>query len=269
MTIALHLAAAAALLPACLAAWCGDGRGRNWAFWPAFALAALVAAGWAVAQLQPAWNPAFGTALWLAVASALAAFLALSCLVAELWRLGPLLAPYLLALALAAGVWGGAPAPGGMAAGAWLALPWFALHVALALAAYALVTLAAVAGVAAMCQERALKRRRPARLARLLPSLADSERMEYRLLAAGWAALAANIATGMAARHGGEAALLAFDHKTVLTLAAFATIAVLLAARRWRGTRGRQAAHLALAGWLLMTLAWPGVKFVTDVLIGA
>ena len=267
MTIALHLAAAAALLPACLAAWCGDDRGRHWAFWPAFALAALVAAGWAVAQLQPAWDPAFGTALWLAVASALAAFLALSCLVAELWRLGPLLAPYLLALALVASIWGGAPVLGGMAVGAWP--PWFAIHVALALAAYALVTLAAVAGVAAMCQERALKRRRPARLAQLLPALADSERMEYRLLAAGWAVLAANIATGMAARHGGEAVLLAFDHKTVLTLAAFATIAALLVARRWRGTRGRQAAHLALAGWLLMTLAWPGVKFVTDVLIGA
>ena len=261
MTIGLHLAAVAALLPACLAAWRG---GRGWAWALCFALAALVAAAFAAAQLRPAWNPAFGAALWLAVASALAAFLALSCLVAGLWRLGPLLAPYLALLAACAAAWSQAPGPGAAAPGAW-----FAAHVALALAAYALVTLAAVAGVAALFQERALRRRQGARLARLLPSLADSERMEYRLLAAGWALLAANIATGMAARHADGAALLAFDHKTVLTLAAFATIAALLAARRLRGTRGRQAARLALAAWLLMTLAWPGVKFVTDVLIGA
>jgi ABC-type uncharacterized transport system permease subunit len=53
----------------------------------------------------------------------------------------------------------------------------------------------------------------------------------------------------------------------VLTLAAFVVIAVLLLAQRWAGMRGRRAARLVLLGYLLLTLGYPGVKFVTDVLI--
>ncbi len=37
---------------------------------------------------------------------------------------------------------------------------------------------------------------------------------------------------------------------------------------RWQtGIRGRRAARWALLAYLLLTLAYPGVKFVTDVLM--
>jgi ABC-type uncharacterized transport system permease subunit len=45
-------------------------------------------------------------------------------------------------------------------------------------------------------------------------------------------------------------------------------IAALLAAHYRTGIRGRRAARYMLLGYLLLTLAYPGVKFVTDVLIG-
>jgi ABC-type uncharacterized transport system permease subunit len=45
-------------------------------------------------------------------------------------------------------------------------------------------------------------------------------------------------------------------------------IAALLAARRISGLRGRKVARWALIAYLLLTLAYPGVKFVTDVLMG-
>jgi ABC-type uncharacterized transport system permease subunit len=45
-------------------------------------------------------------------------------------------------------------------------------------------------------------------------------------------------------------------------------IGILLLARYRNGIRGRRAARLALLAYLLLTLAYPGVKFVTDVLIG-
>lgn len=45
-------------------------------------------------------------------------------------------------------------------------------------------------------------------------------------------------------------------------------IGVLLAAYRFVGIRGRAAARIVLVAWLLLTLAYPGVKFVTEVLIG-
>jgi 2C-methyl-D-erythritol 2,4-cyclodiphosphate synthase len=62
--------------------------------------------------------------------------------------------------------------------------------------------------------------------------------------------------------------LLAFDHKTVLSLLAFAIIGALLVLQFRSGLRGRRAARLVLAAYLLLTLAYPGVKLVTDVLIG-
>jgi len=61
--------------------------------------------------------------------------------------------------------------------------------------------------------------------------------------------------------------LVAFDHKTVLSLAAFAVIGALLFAHKRVGLRGRRAARIALCAWLLLTLAYPGVKFVTSVLM--
>ena len=61
--------------------------------------------------------------------------------------------------------------------------------------------------------------------------------------------------------------MLAFDHKTVLSLLAFAVIGLLLFVHYRIGLRGRRAARLVLLAYLLLTLAYPGVKFVADVLI--
>jgi ABC-type uncharacterized transport system permease subunit len=72
----------------------------------------------------------------------------------------------------------------------------------------------------------------------------------------------------MAAEYFERGRLLVFDHKTTLSIAAFIAIGVLLAAHRFTGVRGQQAARGILLAYLLLTLAYPGVKFVTDVLIG-
>jgi ABC-type uncharacterized transport system permease subunit len=40
-----------------------------------------------------------------------------------------------------------------------------------------------------------------------------------------------------------------------------------LAAHFWIGIRGRRAARIVLLAYLLITLAYPGVKFVTDVVL--
>jgi len=80
--------------------------------------------------------------------------------------------------------------------------------------------------------------------------------------------LGAGIVTGMTLQYFTTGRLLAFDHKTVLTLLAFAVIGVLLVLQLRSGLRGRRAARLVLAAYLLLTLAYPGVKLVTDVLIG-
>ena len=61
---------------------------------------------------------------------------------------------------------------------------------------------------------------------------------------------------------------LALDHKTLLSFLAFGVIGLLLILHHRSGLRGRRATRLVLLAYLLLTLAYPGVKVVTDLLIG-
>jgi ABC-type uncharacterized transport system permease subunit len=263
MTSSLDLLALAALLPACAVRW----RRRDAPDALFYAALVLGVAGPAVlvaARLGGAWRTGFAMSLWVSIAATMALFLAVAAVTRHAWRLTPLLAPLLLLLGLIATVWENAPArPIADAVPA----AWLDFHIVTAVATYGLVTIAAVAGVAVFWQERALKAKRQTALTRRLPAVAESEALEVGFLAAAEAVLALGVASGMAAEHFRHAALLPFDHKTILSLAAFAVIGALLVARRVNGIRGRQAARWALLAYLLLTLAYPGVKFVTDVLM--
>ncbi|HEY9024620.1 MAG TPA: cytochrome c biogenesis protein CcsA, partial [Burkholderiaceae bacterium] len=57
------------------------------------------------------------------------------------------------------------------------------------------------------------------------------------------------------------------DHKTVLSLASWATFAALIAGRRTRGWRGRQATRWVYVGAVLMLLAYAGSRFVFEVVL--
>jgi ABC-type uncharacterized transport system permease subunit len=57
------------------------------------------------------------------------------------------------------------------------------------------------------------------------------------------------------------------SHKTLLAVLAFLVIGLLLLLHYRSGLRGRRAARVVLVAYLLLTLAYPGVKFVTDVLL--
>ena len=116
-------------------------------------------------------------------------------------------------------------------------------------------------------QERALKRKRPTALSRALPSMADAEALQVKLLAASGLVLGLGLVTGVAIQYLVSGRLLQFDHKTLLSFLAFATILGLLAVHRRSGLRGRRAARLVLLAYLLVTLAYPGVKFVAEVLL--
>src|SRR3546814_14961247 len=59
------------------------------------------------------------------------------------------------------------------------------------------------------------------------------------------------------------------SHKTLLAVLAFVVIAVLLLLHYRSGLRGRRAARIVLVAYLLLPLAYPRVKFVTDVLLAS
>lgn len=263
-TTVFSLAAALSLVPAAVASLWGPFA-RDARFWALAAAAAVGATAWAAVQARAGWETGFAEAIWVTVAGALIVFLLLAALLRHAWRLSPLLLPYLVLLAALATIWSHAPPRPlmGQAPPAWIAF-----HIATSVITYVLLTLAAIAGTAVLLQERALRHKRRSRLTERLPSVADAERLEVGLLAAAEGVLGAGILTGMATQYFSSGVVLSFEHKTVFTIVAFVVIGLLLAAHYRVGLRGRRAARIALAGYLLVTLGYPGVKFVTEVLLG-
>ncbi|MFC1674166.1 cytochrome c biogenesis protein CcsA, partial [Pseudomonadota bacterium] len=79
--------------------------------------------------------------------------------------------------------------------------------------------------------------------------------------------LGLGLATGMAAEYTASGQLLAFDHKTILSLLTFLVIGVLLFAHFKTGMRGRKVARIVLLAYLMLTLGYLGVKVVTGVFL--
>ncbi|MEO5338746.1 MAG: cytochrome c biogenesis protein CcsA [Magnetospirillum sp. WYHS-4] len=222
---------------------------------------------WAAVQMAGAWRTGLSTALWVTVAASMALFAATALTTRHAWRLTPLIGPYMILLGLVALVWQHVPAHRPLGAEGAVALGWVGIHIAVSVATYGLVTIAAVAALAAFLQEKALKAKQPTALTRLLPSVMDSERLVVRLLLVGEGVLALGLATGMATQYGETGRFLVLDHKTVLTVASFLVIGGLLVAHFVTGLRGRVVARIVLLAYLLISLGYPGVKLVTDVIL--
>ena len=233
-------------------------------FWLVLLVAVAGPMNWVLASMAGAWRTDLAMTLWITVAASMAAFVVITVLMRETWRLTPLLTAYMVVIGILATIWVQAPQkPLDMAA----LSGWIGIHITVSVATYALVTIAAVSALGAFLQERALKNKRPTALTRLLPSVADCETLLVRLLVLGEIVLAMGLATGMALQYGETGSFLVADHKTILTITAFGVIGLLLLAHFKTGLRGRRAARVVLLAYLLLTLGYPGVKFVTDVVL--
>lgn len=262
-SLVFGITALLSLVPASVLPFRRPGGTPDLLFWILLAAAVAGPVAFTLLQIGATWRTGLGAALWTSIAASTALFALSAAVTRHAWRLAPLLLPYLCLLGILAVVWGHAPGqPQGPAPDAWLAI-----HIAVSVATYALATLAAVAGAAVFLQERALRRKELTAFSRLLPSVAHAEGLEVRFLVLAELVLGVGIVTGMALGYLVEGRLLPVDHKTVFAFLAFAVIAALLLLHHHTGLRGRRAARGALLAYLLLTLAYPGVKFVTDVLI--
>lgn len=259
----LSLSALFALVPAAIGAWRGV-PGRSGLFWLLTAVAAAGPLSLVAVRFGGVWSSGLSETLWVTVLSSVLLFALVSALSREGWRLGALLFPYLILMAVAAAIWGQAgQTPGPAFAGDG----WILFHVAIAVVTYGLLTLAAIAGLAVLIRERAMRTKRRTGLSDLLPSVADAEHLQVRLLVASEAVLGLGVLTGMGLQFLSTGNILVFEHKTLLTLGGFVLIGGLLIAHYRTGLRGRRAARILLVAYLLVTLGFPGVKFVRDVLL--
>ena len=135
------------------------------------------------------------------------------------------------------------------------------LHWTLGIAAYALFGVAVVHAAMLDHAERQLRQKAGDGVLGL--PLLSLERLTFLFVEAGFAVLTLAIVIGLFTlahwRWG--------DHKTVLSLASWATFAALIVGRRTRGWRGRQATRWVYAGAVLMLLAYAGSRFVFEVVL--
>jgi ABC-type uncharacterized transport system permease subunit len=135
------------------------------------------------------------------------------------------------------------------------------LHWTLGIAAYALFGVAVVHAAMLDAAERQMRQKAGAGL--LGMPLLTLERLTFLFVEAGFVVLTLAILIGLFTmghwRWG--------DHKTVLSLASWATFAALIVGRRTRGWRGRQATRWVYAGAVLMLLAYVGSRFVFEVVL--
>ena len=164
--------------------------------------------------------------------------------------------------------------------------PWLPVHLAVALAAYGLLTVAALHAVFMAALDRWLHRSRGARpgasaaladgraggplehaMLAPLPPLLTMERILFRLIGSGFALLTLTVVSGVVFSEALFGKPIRFDHKTVFTLIAWAVFGALLIGRAARGWRGRLALSWTLSGFAMLFLAYAGSRFVLEVIL--
>jgi len=140
------------------------------------------------------------------------------------------------------------------------------LHAAVALLAYATLTLAALLALMLWIQERALRQHAFHRGLRLLPPMAELETLMFQTISAGFVLLSMVLLTGMLFIE--DFFRQRLTHKTVLSVLSWLTFGALLLGRWQRGWRGSKAVHWTLAAMALLMLAFFGSKFVYEILKG-
>lgn len=152
----------------------------------------------------------------------------------------------------------------------------FRSHIAIALAAYSVMTIAALHALLMAIAERGLQAmgRLPGfgsslwvRLLESLPALLVLEDLLFRLIRVGFALLTATLISGIWFSEIRWGAWLRVDHKNIFSLLSWLVFGGLLLGRWQYGWRGKLALRWTLAGFTLLLLSYVGSGFVFEVLL--
>jgi len=240
-----------------------EGGLRPPLFWWQIVIVVVTSSAWTGVLLTGGWRTDFGTALWITAAAAAIVFALVSLRWPFAQKIAPLLMPYLTLLGFLGAMVRGEP----YALNDQAPPVWLDLHIAIAVSVTGILTVAAVSALSVSMQERALKTKAIGPLSALLPSVSEAEHLSGVLLAMAQVMLGLGLLSGMTIEYYETGHPLVFDHKTLLSVAAFVLIGLLFIGHRICGVRGRIAARVVLTAYLLIMLASPGVKFVTQVLM--
>jgi ABC-type uncharacterized transport system permease subunit len=160
----------------------------------------------------------------------------------------------------------------GAAIGAGVDSTALRLHLLVAIAAYSLLTIAALHALLMALLDRRLhsplQSQGLGRIFGQLPSLLALEKLLFRLIGVGFLLLTATLVTGVFFSEQLFGRALRFEHKTVFTIASWIVFAGLIGGRIVFGWRGRTALRWTFAGFLMLLLAYVGSRFVLEVVLG-
>lgn len=145
--------------------------------------------------------------------------------------------------------------------------PWAALHIAVALTAYAMLIVAALQALLLLSLERRLHRGLTPRGEAAMPPLLTLERFLFRLVGLGYALLTLTLLSGIVFSEELFGKPLTLTHKIVFSVLGWLVFGALLFGRYRYGWRGRIALRWILVGSVLLLLGYIGSKFVLEAIL--
>lgn len=138
-------------------------------------------------------------------------------------------------------------------------------HIMVSVIAYSLIMLGAFQAGLLAYQDRSIRQHHPGGFVRFLPPLHDMETLLFQFLGFGFVCLSASLLSGffyledIFAQH--------LVHKTVLSIVAWVTLAILLYGRIRFGWRGKIAIRWTLSSFVFLMLAFFGSKLVLEFIL--
>ena len=139
---------------------------------------------------------------------------------------------------------------------------WFAAHIVTVFLGEAALAMACGAGVLYILQEHAIKEKKRGFFYRRLPSLEQLDGMGYACIVVGFTALTLGLVTGLLYAKLIWHRFISWDPKEVWSGISWIIYAVLLHERLAVGMRGRNAALLSIAGFVVLLFTLFGVNFL-------
>lgn len=140
-------------------------------------------------------------------------------------------------------------------------------HIAIAIPAYGVLSIAFAQALILWIQERQLHKPNPGNFFPALPALETMESNLLQLTLFGFILLTVNLVTGMVNTRQNYGSLLLFNHHILLALLAWGGFGGLLLGRKIFGWRGPVAARWTIIAFVMLALAYFGTRFVSGVIL--
>ena len=143
----------------------------------------------------------------------------------------------------------------------------FKAHLAAAMLAYSLFTIAMLHAVLISQVEKRLHHATLPRILQSLPPLLTMEKLLFRMITIGFVLLTLTLISGVMFSEEIFGKAWQFNHKALFGFISWGVFAVLLWGHYFYGWRGRTAVRWTVSGFVFLLLAYLGTKFVLEVLL--